>query len=68
MIPSFYVASGSWPVVMVPILSVAGCFLLARERGVSNILGDQRVRGRRDQAIEAIEATRLPARNPGTLH
>ena len=29
VIPSLYVASGSWHVVMVPILSVAGCFMRA---------------------------------------
>jgi len=29
MVPSLYVASGSWHVVMASILSVAGCFLRA---------------------------------------
>ena len=29
VIPSLYVASGSWHVVMVPILSVVGCFMRA---------------------------------------
>ena len=52
MFPSLYVAGASWHVVMVLIFFVDGLWVRhAREQGVSNtLLGDQRVRGRRETA------------------